>query len=120
MPSNQFPPGRGMSLWERINHDPRYLEDKHRIQVRYGLPLDFDIRVESGKWLEWTGTAERSTGKQIERGQAFLRDVRALFKKFQVPDAWYDEFIADIAGRPPEEIHPKTHSLLPIEEIPEK
>ncbi len=102
-PSEIRPRGRGMSLWERINSDPRYLQTKHEIQARYGLPLDFDIRLEHQKWCEWLGAEESSTSKQAKRGRAFLKDVQALFKRFQVPEAWHPEFIADIAGLSPEE-----------------
>lgn len=90
--------GRGLPLWERINRDPRYLKAKHEIQARYGLPLPFDIRFERKKWSEWMGAEETSTSKQAERGRAFIKDVHALFKKFEVPEAWYPDFIAEIAG----------------------
>ena len=101
MNSNLFetpPRGGGSPLWERINRDPRYLKARHKIQARYGLPLPFDIRLERKKWSEWMGTEEESTSKQATRGQEFIRDVHALFKKFEVPDAWYPDFIAEIAG----------------------
>jgi hypothetical protein len=32
------------------------------------------------------------------RGQAFLEEVHTLFKKFEVPDKWYFDFIAEIAS----------------------
>ena len=88
--------GTGLSLWERINRDPRYLESKHEIQGRYGLPLPFDIRLDHQKWSEWMEADER-------RGQAFLKDVHTLFKKFEVPETWYPDFIAEIAGPSSEE-----------------
>lgn len=83
--------GKGLSLWERINRDPRYLKAKRKIQGRYGLPLSFDIRRERKKWSEWLEADEK-------RGQAFMKDVHALFKRFEVPDKWYSDFIADIAS----------------------
>jgi hypothetical protein len=83
--------GRGLSLWERINRDPRYVESRQEIQKRYGLPLAFDIRVDRRKWSEWMEADEK-------RGQAFMRDVLTLFKEFEVPDKWYTDFIAEIAG----------------------
>jgi hypothetical protein len=92
-------PGRGLTLWERINSDPRYMQGKQAIRARYGLPLDFDIRSDRKKWMEWLGTDESGTSEPARRGQAFLHDVHALFRRFQVPEAWYSEFIADIAGR---------------------
>ena len=87
-----------MSLWERISSDPRYLKTKRKIQARYGLPLDFDIRLDHQKWSEWIGAEEKSTSRRAKRGQAFFNDVHALFKKFLVPDTWYPDFIAEIAG----------------------
>jgi hypothetical protein len=83
--------GRGLSLWERISRDPRYLKAKHEIQQRYGLPLPFDIRRHRRKWMEWMNADDT-------RGQAFMKDVLALFKEFEVPDNWYSDFLADIAG----------------------
>ena len=92
------PVGRGLSLWERIDHDPRYLEAKHELQARYGLPLPFDIRLERQNWSAWLGDNETSTSEQAKRGRLFMKEVHALLKKFEVPDAWYAEFIAEIAG----------------------
>jgi hypothetical protein len=92
------PGGRGLSLWERINRDPRYLRAKHEIQDRYGLPLPFDIRFERQKWSEWLGAEEKSTSEQAQRGRAFLKEVHDLFKKFEVPEAWHPDFIAEIVG----------------------
>jgi hypothetical protein len=92
-------PGRGLTLWERINSDPRYLLGKQAIRARYGLPLDFDIQTNRHRWMEWLGAEESATRERAQRGQAFLNDVYALFRKFQVPEAWYSDFIADIAGR---------------------
>lgn len=83
--------GRGLSLWDRINRDPRYLKAKRKIQDRYGLPLAFDIRSDRKKWSEWVDADEK-------RAKAFIEDVHTLFKKFEVPDKWYSDFIADIAG----------------------
>ena len=88
--------GRGLPLWERINRDPRYREAKQTIQKRYGMPLPFDIRMNRRKWSEWMDADEK-------RGQAFLKDVHTLFKKFEVPDIWYFDFMAEIAGASSEE-----------------
>jgi hypothetical protein len=96
-----------MTLWERINRDPRYLEGKHRIQSRYGLPLDFDVWFDHQKWLEWMEAEEKSAGGPVKRGQAFLEDVYALFRKFQVPDTWHADFMQDIAGLSFERIYSK-------------
>ena len=95
-PSETPPQGRGLSLWERINRDPRYMRAKHKIQDRYGLPLPFDIRWDRRKWSEWIEADDK-------RGQAFMKDVQTLFKKFEVPDKWYSDFIADIASPSSEE-----------------
>lgn len=89
----------GVSLWERINNDPDFIRAKHEIQARYGLPLPYDIRLNSRKWTRWIGYEEKPTSQAAKRGQAFLSDVRALFKKFEVPEAWHDDLIAEIAGR---------------------
>lgn len=97
-PSETPPPGQALPLWERINHDPRYVEAKQAIQARYGLPLPFDIRWERQKWSAWLGEHETSASEQAEHGRAFLREVQALLKKFEVPDKWYADFIAEIAG----------------------
>jgi hypothetical protein len=48
------------------------------------------------KWSEWIEAYEK-------RARAFIKDVRTLFKKFEVPDKWYSAFIADIAGPPSDE-----------------
>ena len=90
--------GEGLPLWERINHDPRYVEAKHAIQAQYGLPLPFDIRLEREKWSAWLGENEASPSEQAQQGRAFMREVHALLKKFEVPDKWYADFIAEIAG----------------------
>ena len=90
--------GAGLSLWERISTDPNYLKAKREIQTRYGLPLPYDIRVNDRQWLEWMGAEEKPAGQGEERGREFLKEVHALFKRFEVPDAWYPDFIADIAG----------------------
>lgn len=91
------PPYRtGLSLWDRITRDPRYLKGKHEIQARYGLPLPFNIQLDQKKWSEWMEADEK-------RGQGFIKDVHTLFKKFEVPDQWYSDFIADIAGHSAEE-----------------
>jgi hypothetical protein len=90
--------GAGLSLWERIKTDPKFLKTKREIQARYGLPLPYDIRLENKNWLAWIGMGEKPTNPRAKRGRAFLKEVRALFKKFEVPDAWQYDFIADIAG----------------------
>ena len=90
-PVSATPSGRGLSLWDRINLDPRYVQAKHEIRARYGLPLAIDIRFNRRKWSEWLNADEK-------RGQAFMQDVQALFKEFEVPDKWYADFIAEIAG----------------------
>lgn len=97
-PVEPLPYGRGLSLWERINGDPRYRKEKHEIQVRYGLPLSFDIRLEPQKWSDWLGDKEASSSEQARRGRLFMEEVHALLKKFEVPDGWYADFIAEIAG----------------------
>jgi hypothetical protein len=90
----------GASLWDRINGDPAYLIAKREIQTRYGLPLPYDIRLNHQKWQDWTGVGGKSTNQRAGRGRAFLEDVYALFKKFEVPDTWHEDFIADLAGLP--------------------
>jgi len=98
MKSNPSDPQPGVSLWERISRDPNYLKAKRKLQARYALPLPYDIRLDHMKWLDWTGAEEKPTSKQAKRGRAFLKDIHALFKKFEVPETWHDDFIADIAG----------------------
>jgi hypothetical protein len=90
--------GAGISLWERIMTDPKFLKAKREIQTQYGLPLPYDIRLENKKWLDWIGIGEKPTNPRAKRGRAFLKEVRALFKKFEIPEAWQYDFIADIAG----------------------
>ena len=97
-PSYSPPDGAGVSLWERISHDPKYLRAKSRIQAQYGLPLPYDIQLDGEKWLAWMGAAEKPASRRAKRGKAFLKDVSALFKRFEVPEAWHSDFIADIAG----------------------
>ena len=106
MNSDRFetpPRGRGLSLWDRIHRDPRYLMGKHEIQARYGLPLPFDMRFEPQKWSEWLGDREAPSSEKARRGRLFMEEVHALLKKFEVPDAWYADFIAEIAGPSSEE-----------------
>jgi len=97
-------PKGGMSLWDRITNDPQFIKAKDRIQTRYGLPLDYDIRLNHGEWVRWLGYDEKGTGKTAKRGQAFLRDVHALFKKFEVPDTWHNDLIAEFAGTSHDEV----------------
>ena len=98
MKSNPSAPQAGVSLWERISRNPNYLKAKRKLQARYGLPLPYDIRLENKKWLEWMGAEGKPTNKQAKRGKAFLKELHALFKKFEVPEAWQADFIADLAG----------------------
>jgi hypothetical protein len=88
----------GMSLWDRITNDPEFIKVKREIQARYGLPLNYDIRLNNLEWIRWMGYDEKPISQIAKRGQAFLRDVYALFKRFEVPDAWHNELIAEIAG----------------------
>lgn len=88
----------GISLWDRITNDPEFIKVKHEIQARYGLPLNYDIRLNNRDWIRWMGYDEKPTSRIAKRGQAFLSDVHALFKRFEVPDSWYDDLIAAIAG----------------------
>ncbi len=89
----------GSSQWERINNDPDFIKAKREIQVRYGLPVPYDIHVHNSEWNKWMGYDEKPTSQMAKRGQDFLSDLNVLFKKFEVPDDWYDDFIAEIAGR---------------------
>ena len=88
----------GISLWERITNDPEFVKLKREIQARYGLPLNYDIRLNNQEWIRWLGYDEKPAGQKSKRGQAFLNDVTALFKKFQAPDAWHYDLVAEIAG----------------------
>jgi len=92
--------GAGLSLWERISTDPNYLKAKRELQARYDLPLPYDIRLDAGKWLIWMGLGEKPGNQKAKRRRAFLKEVYALFKRFEVPDTWYPDFIADIVGLP--------------------
>lgn len=89
----------GISLWDRITNDPEFIKVKREIQARYGLPLNYDIRLNNREWIRWMGYDEKPTNKASKRGKAFLSDIHALFKKFEVPDSWHDEMIAETAGR---------------------
>jgi len=88
----------GVSLWDRIVNDSNFIKIKRELQARYRLPLPYDIRLNNPAWIEWMGYNEKPTSKKAKRGQAFLSDVQALFKKFEVPDSWHRDFIAEIAG----------------------
>ncbi len=88
----------GTSLWDRITNDPEFIKRKHEIQARYGLPLKYDIRLNHREWTRWTGEAEKAPGKNTKRGRAFLSDVHTLFKKFEIPESWHYDLIAEIAG----------------------
>ena len=89
----------GISLWDRITNDPEFIKVKREIQARYGLPLNYDIHLNRAEWINWMGYDEKPAGKTAKRGQAFLKDVKTLFKKFQVPESWHEDLIAEIAGR---------------------
>ena len=89
----------GVSLWDRITNDIKFIKGKHALQAKYGLPLSIDIRLNYGEWAKWLGNGEKSTSPRAKRGRAFLRDAYALFKRFEVPEAWHDDLIAEIAGR---------------------
>jgi hypothetical protein len=97
-PSDTSLHGAGLSLWERITTDPQFLKSKREIQAKYGLPLPYDIRVENQKWLDWIGRGEKPTNQRAKRGQALLKDMQALFRKFEVPETWQYDFIAEVAG----------------------
>ena len=88
----------GVSLWNRITNDPEFIKIKREIQARYGLPLNYDIRLNNREWIKWMGYDEKPTAKTAKRGQAFLSDVHTLFKKFEAPESWHDDLIAEIAG----------------------
>lgn len=88
----------GVSLWNRITNDPEFIKIKRQIQARYGLPLNYDIRLNNPEWIKWMGYDEKPTTKTAKRGQAFLSDVQALFKKFEAPESWHNDLIAEIAG----------------------
>jgi len=94
--------GAGLSLWDRINRDLRFLAAKREIQLRYGLPLPYDIRLNYQQWREWLGRSGSLNAPTVKRGKAFAKDLRALLKKFEVPEAWHPDFIAEIAGTPSE------------------
>ena len=98
LPLETPPHGKELTLWERIHQDPRYIEAKHELQAQYGLPLSFDMRSEPQKWSDWLGDKEVPSSEQAKRGRLFMEEVHALLKKFEVPDAWYADFIAEIAG----------------------
>ena len=89
----------GVSLWDRITDDPEFIKRKHEIQARYRLPLNDDIRFNHREWIRWLGYDEKPTSQRAKRRQAFLRDVQALFKKFEVPEGWYEDLLAEIAGQ---------------------
>jgi len=92
--------GVGLSLWSWVNQVPKYVAAKREIQSRYHLPLPYDIRLNYGKWQKWLGKAGKPTRQRQKRGEAFLKEVQALLKKYEVPEAWYPDFIAEIAGQP--------------------
>ena len=91
--------GAGLSLWSRVNQDANYLAAKRVLQTRYRLPLPYDIRLNYGKWQSWLGKAGKPSRQRQKRGEAFLKEVEALLKRYEVPEAWYPDFIAEIAGK---------------------
>jgi len=94
----------GLSLWERVNREPKYLAAKKDIQTRYRLPLPYDIRWNFGKWRKWLGREDKPAGQRRKRGEAFLSEVHALLKKYEIPETWYPDFIADIAGKTTDQV----------------
>jgi len=88
----------GASFWERINSDPDFLRAKGKLQAKYALPLDYDIRLHNKAWRDWSGVGEKTTSPRAKRGRDFYADVEALLKKFDVPAAWHTDLIAAIAG----------------------
>ena len=91
--------GGGLSLWERFSREPKYVAAKTAIQNRYHLPLSYDIRYNFGEWRKWLGWEDKPQSQRRKRGEAFLNEVHALLKKYQIPETWYPDFIADIAGK---------------------
>src|SRR5574341_104200 len=89
----------GRSQWDRINSDPDFIEAKREIQAKYGLPLDYDIHLNNLEWIKWVGYGEKPTSRVAERGRAFLNDIDALLKKFEISEKWREDFISKIAGR---------------------
>ena len=87
----------GVSLWDRITNNPEFIKVKHEIQARYGLPINYDIRLNNREWIKWIGKDKKPTSQIAKRGQAFLSDIYVLFKKFEIPEAWQDDLIAEIA-----------------------
>jgi len=90
--------GSGLSLWDRFSREPEYLVARKDIRKRYNLPLPYDIRWNFRKWRNWLGLEDQSQSRKRKRGEAFLSEVHALLKKYQIPESWYPDFIADIAG----------------------
>ena len=97
--NEQTDSGTGLSLWSRVNQDSKYLAAKRVLQTRYRLPLPYDIRLNYGKWQRWLGKAGKPTRQKQKRGEAFLEEVQVLLKRYEVPEAWYPDFIAEIAGK---------------------
>jgi hypothetical protein len=97
--------GAGLSLWDRVHRDPRFLAAKRAMQLRYRLPLPYDVRLDHQRWLEWQGKAGKPSSQRTQRGKAFAKDMRNLLKKFEVPEAWHIDFMAEIAGTPAEAIN---------------
>jgi hypothetical protein len=88
----------GESYWERMNSDPEFLDAIHKLQVKYGLPLPFDTRLNWAKWFDWIGWGEKPTSQRAKQGKAFYNDVNDLLNNFNIPEAWREVFISRIAG----------------------
>jgi hypothetical protein len=50
------------------------------------------------KWSDWLREKEAPSSEGARRGRLFIEEVHALLKKFQVPDGWYPDFIAEMAS----------------------
>ena len=86
-------------MWERFIQEPAYLKAKTELQKRYRLPVAYDIRWNHAKWRKWLGLEGQAAGPEKKRGEAFLQEVHALLKRFEIPESWHPDFIADIAGQ---------------------
>lgn len=89
----------GRSHWDRINSDPDFIKEKREIQAKYGLPLDYDIRLNNLKWINWVGYDEKPTSRIAKRGRAFFKDINVLFNNFDIPQSWRMDFLSAIAGQ---------------------
>jgi hypothetical protein len=89
----------GASYWRRMHDDPDFTRRLDKIRAEYDLPLDFDIRIESARWIDWLGLDDTPGTKATQRGRAFMAEMRALFTDLKIPAIWHDEIIAETAGR---------------------